>query len=190
MSRQHKPRLHTAVLGVILHRLTAWWHRTTDQHRAAGEEWYAVARTTIRAMALRHGVSEAIAAGVVAATSPRLPWARNLTVSDEILAGRVPSGVLPRSLERARHILARTGPPLRILRGPKVRAFYRALRGDPSAPVVDVWMLRAAGVGTKSPTPRLYAIISGALERLAVIVRMPVTALQATIWIAARGRAS
>lgn len=190
MSRTRKPSLHTAVLGVILRRLTTWWHRATEQHRAAGEEWYAVARATIRAMALRHGVSEAIAIGVVAATSPRLPWARNLEVSEEILAGRIPSGVLPRNLVRARLILARGGPPLRILGGPKVRAFYRALRGDPSASVVDVWMLRAAGVGTDSPTPRLYTLISDALSKLAARVRKSVTAVQAVIWVAARGRAS
>lgn len=189
MSRANRP-VHIAVLGVIVRRLATWWHRATSHHRSAGEAWYATARATIRAMAARHGVSEAIAAGVVAATSPRLPWARNLWVAEEILAGRHPSGVLPRNLERARLILARGGPPLRILRGPKVRAFYRALRGDPSAPVVDVWMLRAAGVGTDSPTPRIYALISDALSRLAARVRRSVTAVQAVIWVAARGSAS
>jgi hypothetical protein len=189
MSRTGTVTLSSAVLGAILGHLTRWWQRATSEQRIAGEQWYALARTAIRAMARKHGVSESIAAGVVAAMSPRLHWARNLQVAEEILAGKTPAGVLRRNVRRARAVLQR-GSPLRVLSGPKVRAFYRALRGDPSATVVDVWILRAAGLGTDSPTERVYAAVSAALTMLASRVRKPVSAVQAILWVAARGSAT
>jgi hypothetical protein len=127
-------------------RFVALWRAADRAVRTAGVQWYRNARRICRDLARRHGVSESCAAGVVAALSPRLGWTYNVLAADLVLARaeRVP-GVFKASLVKARRILA-GGRPLQVLSGPKVRAFYRALKGDESAAVVDVWTARAAGL--------------------------------------------
>lgn len=97
-------------------------------------------------------------------------------------------GCFRANLAKARAIAA-GGKPLTVLSGPKVRAFYRALVGDDSAAVIDVWTVRAAGWLT-SLTERAYALVSRALEIAARKLNTSVTRLQAVAWVAVRGRAA
>jgi len=164
------------------------WREATREQRQSGADWYRRARLLVSALATRHGRTRSTVAGVVAATSPRLHWSRNVAVAGELLAGGAPRGVFGVNLEKAGRILA-GAKPLCVLCGNKVRAFYRALLGDTGAAVIDVWMLRAAGAHDERPTDAVYASIAEALRNLAKRLRISVTALQATIWVAVRGRA-
>jgi hypothetical protein len=165
------------------------WRSATREHRQSGAEWYRRAHQTVCALASASGHSRSTVAGVVAATSPRMHWSRNIAVSETLLAGGTPTGVFRTSLDKARRIIA-GAKPLAVLGGNKVRAFYRALLGDKRAAVVDVWMVRAVGLDpTTKLTDGLYARIAGALQALASKLRIAVADLQATIWVAVRGRA-
>jgi hypothetical protein len=170
-------------------RLVALWRAADRATRTAGAGWYRNARRIAREMARRHGVSLATAAGVIAALSPRLMWVRNVLVADMVCAQelRVP-GVFAASLAKARAIRAGAKPTL-VLRGPKVRAFYRALMGDEQATVVDVWTARAAGLRGDALTDKQYADVSAALHLGAKEVRTTASRLQAVAWVAIRGRA-
>lgn len=167
------------------------WLRATREHRVSGAQWYRSAAGSVAALATRHGKSRAVVAGVVAATSPRLHWSRNLAVSDILLAGGAPSGVFRASLDKARRIMA-GAKPLTVLGGNKVRAFYRALLGDRTAAVIDVWMLRACGLADTTRLDRndMYRKCTEALTKVARRVGTSVTDLQATLWVAARGCAT
>lgn len=167
-----------------------YWRSATREQRQSGAKWYTSARAIIGTLATRQGHSKATVAGVVAATSPRMHWSRNIAVSEVLLAGGTPAGVFRTSIDKARRIIA-GAKPLCVLRGNKVRAFYRALVGDTSAAVIDAWMLRAGGLDAESKlTDRAYAALAGALTELARRLRITVTHLQATIWVAIRGRAN
>lgn len=72
----------------------------------------------------------------------------------------------------------------------KCQAFYRALRGDKSAIVIDVWMMRWYYKGTNKrdvPTLRQYREISAKIERMAKRRKMAPRDLQAVIWAETRG---
>jgi hypothetical protein len=175
-------------LASMVRRLVAAWSGSDRTGRAQGRAWYPEARRTVRAMATTHGTSPATAAGVVAALSPRLMWAVNVRAAETVLAGSTPRGVFRTSLGKAMRI-RRGARPLSVLSGPKVRAFYRALTGDDGAAVVDVWVARVVG-WTRELKERAYGTVARALEQAAALLGLRVTDLQATAWVAVRGRAA
>lgn len=163
----------------IARRILRYW---TGQR----SDWYRQTRRMARALARRHGVTLGTAAGVIAALSPRVQWGRNMTVADELLSGRTPSGVFGANQAKAQAI--RSGRrPLDVLSGPKVRAFYRTIMGHDD-PVVDVWMLRAAGI--RKATRSAVRMVAGALRRAAAMVQVAVHELQAAVWVKIRGRST
>ncbi len=175
----------------ITRKIMGHWQRTTPEVRASGVAWYRDARRLISTLARKYGRTRCTVAGIVAATSPRQSWGRNVVVSEEFLAGGAPSGVFRDSATKARAILA-GAKPLVVLGGRKVRAFYRALCGDDTACVIDVWMLRACGLsGTARPNSNgLYARVERAVVAAARQLRVSVTEFQATLWITIRGSAA
>ena len=173
----------------MIRRLLATWQASGRTTRRQGRAWYPEARAAVRGMARTHGTSVAVAAGVVAALSPRLMWHVNVRAADAVLGGAIPVGVFRTSLSKALRIHRGGERPLDVLGGPKVRAFYRALTGDDGAAVVDVWVLRVVG-WTKSLTERAYGQVAKALEVVARQLGVTVVDLQATAWVAVRGRAA
>ena len=181
----------------MVRRITAAWSSASAADLAAGLEWYDTARAACDALAAGTSgrVTTEQAAGVVAALSPRMPWARNLTVAAAVIDAHVdgrpaPAMALRRNLDVACAILdgRQSGPT-----GRKVSAFARAILGDTAAVVVDVWAARAAGhpmPDGKGLTPRQYDAIAAAYtdaaERLGVAPRD----LQAAVWVVVRGSAS
>ncbi len=155
---------------------------------AAGLLWYARQRKVARRLARVYRTTIARACGVIAALSPRLGWTYNVRAAELVLAGaaKVP-GVFKASLAKARAI-ASGARPLQTLGGPKVRAFYRALMGNESSPVVDVWVARAVGV-QDAPTAKQYEQVSQALALAARAAGTTVAGLQAVAWVHVRGRA-
>lgn len=170
-------------------RLLAVFLSASPEARTAGDEWYSKARRIARRMARNHCTTMATAAGVIAALSPRLGWTYNVLAADLVLSGasKVP-GVFKASLAKARAIAA-GARPLLVLKGPKVRAFYRALCGDEDATVVDVWTARAAGLSGDALSAREYHEVSRALTMAAVEAGVPAARLQAVAWVQVRGRA-
>jgi hypothetical protein len=170
-------------------RLVKLYEGAPQETRDAGNSWYASAQASARAMASEHGTTEAVAAGVIAALSPRIHWVRNLKVARLVLARKRVTGVLQASLAKARRILA-GAKPLSVLSGPKTRAFYRALRGDQAAAVIDVWMLKAVRYANDKVSSIDYERISQALARAASRVGVTIARMQAIIWTVVRGRAT
>jgi hypothetical protein len=172
----------------IVKRLLAHWRQASRAERQAGARWYADARAACEVMARQYGCCVDTACGVVAALSPRIHWVRNLEVARQCLAREAVHGVFRVNLAKAEAI--RDGArPLQALSGPKVRAFYRALAGDESGAVIDVWMLRAAG-WTRALTEKAYQLVASALAMAAAKARTTVARFQAAVWTHVRGRAT
>lgn len=172
----------------MVKRLIATWSKATDDDKRNGAAWYSSARKKCASMAKEYGVSHETAAGVVAALSPRLRWSVNVRAAERCLAGEQVPGVFRASLAKAERI--RSGaPPLSVLSGPKVRAFYSAIMGDDSAAVVDIWVTRVVG-WTKEVKAKAYERIATALRKAAELVGTSVCELQATTWVVIRGSAT
>ena len=175
---------------VMVRRLNAYWQASTPEVREAGAAWYPSARGEVRRLAKLAGCTVARMAAVVAVLSPRVTWRLNLMAAETLVRGH---GLLPglgKNVERARALL--NGADIRTtVRGPKVHAFYRALLGKPDAAVVDVWILRAAGVTVRraSPPRRVLERVAAALREGAQQAGVPVAHYQATVWIQVRGKA-
>jgi hypothetical protein len=73
------------------------------------------------------------------------------------------------------------------LRGPKTNAFARAIAGDEQAVVVDVWMMRASGIGVDNPNKTQYTDISQAIKTVSAEFGLTPRTTQALIWIMVRG---
>jgi hypothetical protein len=76
------------------------------------------------------------------------------------------------------------------LKGLKTNAFARAIAGDTDAVVIDVWMCRAANLGTDSPNKTQYNFLADAVRDAAQIFGLSPRTAQALIWIIVRGGAA
>lgn len=165
---------------------------------AAGMAWYDRAERTMAAMARYYGVSRETAAGVVAALSPRIQWAPNLTAAERMLdaAGRGAREPLVNGYTANRTKawkIANGADPDAVLGGPKVRAFFANLTGDPHRVTVDVWAARGAGLAmpdgrtlSSRDMRELHTAYETAAQRRGVNARQ----LQAAVWVSTRGRAN
>lgn len=146
-------------------------------------EWYARATADIRA---KYGPDADLFADILAATSPQADIHKNVAFArdayDRHKRGLPVEGWLPNHRINLQRI--RDG---KRLRGPKVRAFARALKGDADAIVVDTWVLRAVGY-------REHELkLSGAIRVAHEAIRLVAEAMgwtgaeaQAAIWVSYR----
>lgn len=160
----------------------------TEETWRKGAAWYPLAQAWCERAALAHGRQQHVAAGIVAALSPRQTWARNLEQAERVLAGEVAT-VLPDAYRKARAILD-GALPLDVLRGPKVRAFYANLTGDLGQVTVDTWALRALGLepGFIRIAPR-HALVVRAYADAAREFEIEPAIAQAIVWVHVRGKA-
>ena len=157
---------------------------------AGHRHWYTAGLPALHAAADVLGVSVDVLADVVALTSPRVQVRRNMVLAVRYLQDRehwrtrdTPElarelGVIRSTAAALRHWEA-TGR----IRGPKTRAFARALQGDPTALVLDVWMARALGVAQAKVNQKLPA--AKAAQRVGKVARdlgWTVAETQAAIW--------
>lgn len=163
-------------------------HYSAADPNNGGRSWYRESRSAARRIAREHHVTLSTAAGVIAAYSPRQQWKTNVRMAEEACRTGSATAGLPLSKAHAQRILDGERP-LDVLNGPKVRAFYRAIMGDESAAVVDVWMLRAMGLdptlGTKD-----YDHLATAVERAASKAGLTTATFQAIVWTHVRGKAA
>jgi hypothetical protein len=168
--------------------------RVPSESIAAGSLWYLHARDIADAMARRHRTTLDVSAAIVAVTSPRCSWDENLARSELVLSGTIPS-MFDNIERKCADIMANPTMAERYAKGPKVSAFRRAILGDMSAVVLDIWALRAAisspyvgdneyklGIGT----PTRYGIVAEGFRRAAQDVGLLPAILQAILWVAVR----
>jgi hypothetical protein len=162
--------------------------RTYAIEGATCRGWYRAAQDSIHTFAAAVLVPSRTVADVVAITSPRVPIARNVTLARAYfmhggLAGVIACGVIPSTVAALQHWEA-TGE----IRGRKTEAFARALKGDPTALVLDVHMAHALQVAQaklfradnwEKATTRI-AWVAGDLD-------MTMAECQAAIWHGYRG---
>jgi len=166
--------------------LVAHYRDADEDTEQLGAGWYRGSRIVARSISRSTGVSLSTAAGVLAAVSPRLRWSSNVAVAEALCAGKPVTGVFRANLAKAERILE-GNRPLAVLGGDKVRAFYRAIMGDPDAVVLDVWMMRAAGWTKASLSSREYEALSEALRSAAARVGLDPADFQAVVWTHVRG---
>jgi hypothetical protein len=152
--------------------------------RFAGVFWYRRARITARDLGARYGHSTRTVAGVLACVSQQVTWKTSVEYTEDALRGkqvRHYSAVK----HKVRDILAGKDPE-EVLRGPKIRAFFRAIMGAKNAVVLDTWMIRAA-TGEKTCTEKQYREISAVLRDEARAAGMRPCDFQAIVWCHVRG---
>jgi hypothetical protein len=123
----------------------------------AAIEWYVKANEYAKYLAIRFDTTIEIAAGIISAVSPRMPWLRNMSVAAAILDKFNDYAELS-ALDVAKEIglalstnvsmavkIARGGDVANTLTGTKRRSFYNNIvapsEGD--SVTIDTWMVRA-----------------------------------------------
>lgn len=182
-------------------RILEVFDRASAADAAAGLEWYARAESAARALSAgtAGAVSVDAAAGAIAALSPRVSWSQNLRAAsilvDAAAAGRPAPVVAGVGTNRAKAwAILQGGAPLDVLGGDKVRSFYRNIRGDVDAVTVDVWAMSAAdgrptSVYRNGTTAAQYRAYADAYRAAAGARGTDPRTMQATVWVALRGRA-
>ena len=176
-----RPTDTAATAEVTARFLTAYANATPEQIDS-GRLWYLRARSACGRLAERHGFDLLGTVKAAAVLSSNVGWDRNLELLDSLLAvpgdnpgtfGRVYRQALDSLLDGA------------AVTGPKRNPFASAILGIGDSAVVDRHILRAAGYPRKS-TPRRMRICAAALRAAAGSLRVPVTTLQATVWLVER----
>lgn len=157
------------ILTKVVNNILSMFDRATPANVADGAKWYgADSMALVRDLSVLGGISPEAAASVLAQTSPRTTWSRNVAVATAIIqmwgmsvsagmpaddrdaacmaAGRACGGMVA-NITRALIALsaAHVGEcPISTINGPKTNAFARNLLGDRNAVTVDVWAARIA----------------------------------------------
>jgi len=168
-------------------RILAAWCRALDAgHGSAGRSWYSDnAAAVVRALP---GVNRDNAVACAAALAPRVQWWAVLGRLPDVARG-IRGPFYRRSFDVARRALG-SEDPIGKLPGPKTRDFALALLGAP-VPVIDIWATRVGMPewGGKKLTARRYAVLRESYSAAARILGERPDAVQAAVWILARGRA-
>ena len=152
----------------------------------AASVWYFEAQEVAEDVAEILGASLEVGASIVSAFSPRERWASNVAKAYAFANGKPVNG-LSNNLRMAQDAMVLG---FDALNGLKTNAFARAIAGDTDAVVIDVWMMRAAGMETDSPNKSQYLALSDAIRKVASDHGITPRTAQALIWIIVRGSAS
>lgn len=183
----------TTQLQPLTRRATAEYRTASPIQVEQGHRWYEEAHQIARNQADEHMVTIEVAAGVLAAMSPRCGWGKNVMWAERMLSsgGTLDRGTLGRSLTHGRAIVNGT-PVLEVLNGPKTRAFYEAIltAGESPGAVIDVhaWAMLVGQRGTSAPTSKQYHTAAACMSSAARILGVGVHDVQATTWITWRTR--
>lgn len=198
-------RSEAAQLAHMRRRILAAYAAASADDLAAGLAWY---RRAAEAAASILPADPARAAGVIAALSPRCQWSTNVGWAAAVIEAAArgeasPPAVHTSAMRAQAWRIARGEAPLDVLRGPKVRAFYRNITGDLTAVTVDVWAARVADGDYRphptkagllgaipSPAGRRYALIARAYREAAAVIGRAPRDVQAAVWVHVRGSAT
>jgi len=146
--------------------------------------WYHEAQEVAEDVAENLSASLEVGASIVAAFSPRERWSSNVAKALAFSMGKPVAG-LQNNLRMAERSLELG---FDALNGQKTNAFARAIAGDPNAIVIDVWMIRAAGMdASKGVNKTQYNELSEAVRVVANEFGITPRTAQALIWIIVRG---
>ena len=148
--------------------------------------WYLEAQEVAEDVAEIMGTSLEVGASIVSAFSPRERWSSNVAKAYAFANGKPVSG-LSNNLRMAENAKANG---FDALKGQKTNAFARAIAGDTEAVVIDVWMMRAAGMETDSPNKSQYNMLCDSVREVANEFGITPRTAQALIWIIVRGSAA
>ena len=184
----------TTQLQPLTRRATAEYRTASANQINEGHAWYPNAHSIARDMAVEHMVTIEVAAGVLAALSPRTGWGKNVMYAERMLssAGTLDRGMLSRSLAHGRAIYDGT-PALDVLQGPKTRAFYSAIlsSGESPDPVIDIhaWAMLVGDRSSKGPRGITeYRAAAKCMLRAASILDVGCHEVQAVTWLTWRAR--
>lgn len=212
MTKRARIAREAAVLRWGRGRILAAYDAATEAERIAGREWYSRAERAAADVGFRARLDTSAGAAVIAALSPRERWSKNVeyaTLAAEAaghlrgdplfgdpdsLAGAAHAAIgrltLTDSVRKAARILA-GDDPADVLGGPKTRAFWRNLTGDPEAVTVDVWAATLFyGTYRHQISPRQYRIAADGYRAAAEARGIEPREMQATTWIHVRGSAA
>jgi hypothetical protein len=148
--------------------------------------WYRDAEEVAEEVARNLDATLEVGASVVSAFSPRERWSTNVSKAIAYSLGGRPKG-LQNNLAMADAAIEKG---FDALKGQKTNAFARAIAGDTDAVVIDVWMMRAAGMDNDSPNKSQYKMLSDLVRLMASEHGLTPRTTQALIWIVKRGSAS
>ena len=160
--------------------------QATLQQVEQAATWYADAQEVAEDVAEIMGTTLEVGASIVSAFSPRERWASNVAKAYSFAHGKPIVG-LSNNLKMAQRA---TELGFDALRGQKTNAFARAIAGDDNAVVIDVWMIRAAGLdASKGVNKSQYKALAEAVRTVAYSHGLSPRTMQALIWIVKRGSA-
>ena len=169
----------------ITSRFISYIEQATPGQIEQASKWYLEAEKVANKVAENLKSNLEVGASVVSAFSPRERWVSNVTKALQYSVGKPVTG-LPNNLRMAELALSEG---FKALRGPKTNAFAKAIAGDEEAVVVDVWMMRASGLGVDSPSRKQYNDVAQAIRNAAVKFGLTPRTAQALVWIIVRGSA-
>jgi len=179
---QNTVELSTTVMSFL-----AYVDRATPSDIEQASVWYRDAEEIAEDVAENLDSSLEVGASVVSAFSPRERWSTNVAKAIEFSLGGTPKG-LGNNLKMARES---TVLGFSALKGDKTNAFARAIAGDHDAVVIDVWMIKAAGLDHKKGVNKTqYRELADAVREVATLRGLTPRTCQALIWIVIRGSAS
>lgn len=166
------------------------WESADENALADGRTWYGIALGTAYDVSAIGGMSLQSAAAVIAHLSPRVSWSRNVSGALALAGGERPAGMMSANIERARKAIDAPDPLATF--GPaaqKTAAFARNILGDEQAVTVDVWALRVAMLSPDSDLRGArYEAVADAYREAAHRAGVTPAVMQATTWVAIRGR--
>jgi hypothetical protein len=160
--------------------------QATMQQVEQASVWYHDAQDVAHNVARNLDVSMEVGASIVAAFSPRERWSSNVHKALSFSMGMQVKG-LTNNIKMANDALEQG---FDALKGQKTNAFARAIAGDTDAVVIDVWMIRAAGMdASKGVNKGDYNMLADTVRKIADEHGITPRTAQALIWIVKRGSA-
>lgn len=181
------------VIEYYARNLLAIYCRSIDGDRESGKQWYVNAKEECRKISRETGYSLKRVVWAMAVLSNNKQWETNVdltrAVCFQLRHSKRVTGHFNHLLEKAELILVEGD--FGALSGPKVIPFAMAIyQPTCDAAVVDRWVWRAAHREDDTVpiylTPARLNRVAIALRRVARHLQLPVTIVQATIWVAVR----
>ena len=161
-----------------------------------GKMWYPNAWDKCKFMGYWYNVTPERVAAILAVTSPRARWSKNVEATEQILQDmhrpaykRRPSyGILTKNAAKGM-LVANDRYYSRHVTGPKVTNFYLNILGHTDPVTVDAIMGKAAGFGSDIRVG-MRNEIETAVRSLSDVLGITPRDTQAAVWIAYRGSAA
>ena len=167
-----------------------------EQAALEGQMWYPTALEHCKSVARDYGVSPQRVAAVLAVTSPRARWSKNMEATYSIVADSfVPAymrqssyGILGTNARKAGQVMTDRYYS-KLVTGEKVSNFYLNILGHTQPVTVDSIMSYAAGYGN-DVSKKIRNEVTEACHSLADVFGMTPRDTQAMVWISYRGGAA